>query len=74
MRRWRGQNQPRAPRAASASPHPPCPPCPPGAAALADFARSLQLSTSQRTAGAYLDTLQRLLAFGLDPLQAERVR
>src|SRR2546427_3517013 len=26
----------------------------------------------RRTAGAYLDTLQRLLGFGLDPLQAER--
>ena len=40
--------------------------------ALADFARHLSLSARQRTAGAYLDTLQRLLAFGIDPLQAER--
>ncbi|PZS28676.1 MAG: hypothetical protein DLM58_16690 [Pseudonocardiales bacterium] len=40
--------------------------------ALADFARHLGLSARQRTAGAYLDTLQRLLAFELDPLQAER--
>src|SRR3989441_1738389 len=44
----------------------------PGELALADFARHLQLSARQRTAGAYLDTLQRLLSFGLDPLQAER--
>src|SRR4030081_1790297 len=40
--------------------------------ALADFARHLSLSARQRTAGAYLDTLQRLLAFGLDPLAAGR--
>jgi hypothetical protein len=40
--------------------------------ALADFARHLSLSARQRTAGAYLDSLQRLLGFGLDPLQAER--
>src|SRR3982074_3534438 len=40
--------------------------------ALADFARHLSLSARQRTAGAYLDTLQRLIGFGLDPLQAER--
>src|SRR3989442_266221 len=40
--------------------------------ALADFARHLSLSARQRTAGAYLDILQRLLGFGLDPLQAER--
>ncbi|MBJ7597023.1 MAG: hypothetical protein JF922_02910 [Candidatus Dormibacteraeota bacterium] len=40
--------------------------------ALADFARHLQLSARRRTSGAYLDALQRLLAFGLDPLQAER--
>ena len=32
----------------------------------------LSLSARQRTAGAYLDTLQRLLSFGLDPLTAER--
>jgi site-specific recombinase XerD len=40
--------------------------------ALADFARHLSVSARRRTAGAYLDTLQRLLAFQLDPLQAER--
>jgi hypothetical protein len=45
---------------------------PPGELALADFARHLQLSARQRTAGAYLDALQRLLGFGLDPLQVER--
>jgi site-specific recombinase XerD len=45
---------------------------PPQELALADFARHLSLSARQRTAGAYLDTLQRLLAFGIDPLQAER--
>src|SRR2546425_4433799 len=45
---------------------------PPYELALADFARHLSLSARQRTAGAYLDTLQRLLGFGLDPLQAER--
>ncbi len=45
---------------------------PPQELALADFARHLSLSARQRTAGAYLDTLQRLLAFPVDPLQAER--
>src|SRR5437870_10430827 len=45
---------------------------PPYELALADFARHLSLSARQRTAGAYLDTLQRLIGFGLDPLQAER--
>src|SRR2546422_2678753 len=40
--------------------------------ALADFARHLSVSARQRTAGAYLDTLQRLVAFQLDPLQADR--
>jgi hypothetical protein len=46
---------------------------PPYELALADFARHLSLSARQRTAGAYLDTLQRLIGFGLDPLTAERV-
>src|SRR2546430_1119901 len=45
---------------------------PPQELALADFARHLSLSARQRTAGAYLDTLQRLLAFRLDPLKADR--
>src|SRR3989440_611579 len=45
---------------------------PPHELALADFARHLSLSARQRTAGAYLDTLQRLVAFELDPLQADR--
>src|SRR3989442_1207227 len=45
---------------------------PPYELALADFARHLSLSARQRTAGAYLDSLQRLVGFGLDPLQAER--
>src|SRR2546430_16287231 len=45
---------------------------PPQELALADFARHLSLSARQRTAGAYLDTLQRLLAFGLGPLLADR--
>src|SRR5438876_7787742 len=45
---------------------------PPYELALDDFARHLSLSARQRTAGAYMDTLQRLLGFGLDPLQAER--
>src|SRR2546430_11822279 len=45
---------------------------PPGELALADFARHLSVSARQRTAGAYLDALQRLLGFGLDPLTAER--
>jgi site-specific recombinase XerD len=45
---------------------------PPQELALADFARHLGLSARRRTAGAYLDTLQRLLAFGLDPLVADR--
>ncbi|MDQ6900840.1 MAG: tyrosine-type recombinase/integrase [Candidatus Dormibacteraeota bacterium] len=40
--------------------------------ALADFSRHLSLSARQRTAGAYLDTLQRLVLSGLNPLQAER--
>src|SRR4051794_26707994 len=40
--------------------------------ALADFARHLSLSARQRTAGPYLDTLQRLVGSGLDPLQVER--
>jgi hypothetical protein len=40
--------------------------------ALADFARHLSLSARRRTADAYLDSLQRLLAFQLDPLQADR--
>src|SRR5438552_14158692 len=51
---------------------PPAQLIPPGELALADFARHLSLSARQRTAGAYLDTLQRLVGFGLDPLQAER--
>src|SRR2546425_3678197 len=51
---------------------PPAQLIPPGELALADFARHLQVSARQRTAGAYLDTLQRLLGFGLDPLTAER--
>src|SRR3981081_4473172 len=45
---------------------------PPHELALADFARHLSLSARQRTAGAYLDTLQRLVAFPVDPLQADR--
>jgi site-specific recombinase XerD len=45
---------------------------PPQELALADFARHLSLSARQRTAGAYLDTLQRLLAFQVDPLLADR--
>src|SRR2546425_7701203 len=45
---------------------------PPGELALADFARHLSLSARQRTAGAYLDTMQRLLAFGLDSLETDR--
>jgi integrase/recombinase XerD len=45
---------------------------PPHELALADFARHLSVSARQRTAGAYLDTLQRLVAFQLDPLEAER--
>src|SRR3989454_8353379 len=45
---------------------------PPYELALADFARHLSLSARQRTAGAYLDTLQRLVGLGLDTLQAER--
>src|SRR5438105_9242355 len=45
---------------------------PPHELALADFARHLSLSARRRTADAYLDTLQRLVAFGLDPLQADR--
>jgi site-specific recombinase XerD len=45
---------------------------PPYELALADFARHLSLSARQRTAGAYLDTLQRLIGFGLDPLEADR--
>src|SRR5438132_12418099 len=45
---------------------------PPAELALADFARHLWPSARQRTAGAYLDALQRLLGFGLDPLTAER--
>src|SRR5256714_6093082 len=45
---------------------------PPGELALADFARHLSVSARQRTAGAYLDTLQRLVGFQLDPLQADR--
>jgi hypothetical protein len=40
--------------------------------ALADFARHLSLSARRRTADAYLDSLQRLVAFGLDPLEADR--
>src|SRR2546425_9010606 len=51
---------------------PPAQLTPPGELALADFARHLSLSARQRTAGAYLDTLQRLVGFGLDPLTAER--
>jgi site-specific recombinase XerD len=45
---------------------------PPYELALADFARHLSLSARRRTAGAYLDTPQRLLAFGADPLEADR--
>src|SRR5256885_5614266 len=51
---------------------PPAQLIPPGELALADFARHLTVSARQRTAGAYLDALQRLLGFGLDPLTAER--
>src|SRR2546427_8861165 len=51
---------------------PPAQLIPPGELALADFARHLSISARQRTAGAYLDALQRLLGFGLDPLTAER--
>src|SRR5437868_14162895 len=51
---------------------PPAQLIPPGELALADFARHLSVSARQRTAGAYLDALQRLLSFGLDPLTAER--
>src|SRR5437588_7965245 len=40
--------------------------------ALADFARHLSLSARRRTADAYLDVMQRLVAFQVDPLQAER--
>src|SRR2546428_8787795 len=40
--------------------------------ALADFARHLSLSARRRTADAYLDVMQRLVAFEVDPLQAER--
>src|ERR1700730_1365462 len=52
---------------------PPAQLIPAGELAVADFARHLSLSARQRTAGAYLDALQRLLGFGLDPLTAERV-
>ena len=45
---------------------------PPQELALADFARHLSLSARRRTADAYLDTLQRVVAFGLDPLEADR--
>src|SRR5438132_13911869 len=45
---------------------------PPAELALADFARHLWPSARQRTAGAYLDALQRLLGFGLDPLTEDR--
>src|SRR2546430_16472571 len=45
---------------------------PPHELALADFARHLSVSARQRTAGAYLDTLQRLVAFQLHPLRADR--
>src|SRR2546428_3050916 len=45
---------------------------PPHELALANFARHLSVSARQRTAGAYLDTLQRLVAFQLDPLRADR--
>src|SRR2546425_6678594 len=51
---------------------PPAQLIPPGELALADFARHLSLSARQRTAGAYLDTMQRLLAFGLDSLETDR--
>src|SRR5438105_8163033 len=51
---------------------PPAQLIPPGELALADFARHLSVSARQRTAGAYLDALQRLLSFGLDLLTAER--
>jgi hypothetical protein len=40
--------------------------------ALADFSRHLSLSARRRTGDAYLDSLQRMAAFGLDPLQADR--
>ena len=40
--------------------------------ALADFARHLSLSARRRTADAYLDVMQRLVAFEVDPLEAER--
>src|SRR5437667_9954073 len=45
---------------------------PPYELALTDFARHLSLGARRRTADAYLDTIQRLVAFGLDPLQADR--
>src|SRR2546421_12965931 len=51
---------------------PPAQLIPPHELALADFARHLSVSARQRTAGAYLDTLQRLVAFQLDPLRADR--
>src|SRR5438105_383740 len=40
--------------------------------ALADFARHLSLSARRRTADAYLDVMQRLVALEVDPLQVER--
>src|SRR5438132_6714365 len=45
---------------------------PPAELALADFARHLWPSARQRTADAYLDVLQRLVAFQVDPLLVER--
>src|SRR2546430_4291141 len=51
---------------------PPAQLIPPGELALADFARHLSLSARQRTAGAYLDALQRLGAFEPDPPRADR--
>src|SRR5438132_13353689 len=51
---------------------PPAQLIPPHELALADFARHLSVSARRRTAGAYLDTLQRLVGFELDPLRADR--
>ncbi|MBO0684333.1 MAG: hypothetical protein J2P45_14345 [Candidatus Dormibacteraeota bacterium] len=39
---------------------------------IADFARHLSLSAGDRTRRSYLDVLHRLVAFGVDPLDAER--
>ncbi len=47
---------------------------PPSELTLADFARHLSLSARQRTAGAYLDTLQRLLGFQVGPVAGRALR